>query len=223
MDKILDRLVNLLYGLSGRKDNINNGMDAFLKKGNNDRIIAVCLFSIPFLIISVFIYNTSNNLFWTGIPFVVMIVLLFALTLSSRLNERLQNNSSTNNSKLTGIHLDFNQIVLTKIYNYLSRYDYLDIDRTSPDDFYNLMLLDFDKHSSRIYFTMNLAELKYLLDKIKGLKKGLSLTTFEKSKRIYNKNKLITQRSLTSAYSDSRPDREFEDHIDSFYDSLTDI
>ena len=123
----------------------------------------------------------------------------------------------------TGFNLDLNDLVLKKLFAYLIKYEYIDEELTTYDEFYNVMTLDFRAHDDVVHFKMNLAELKYLLEKIKKLKKGVTLTSFERSNKIYNKDKLITQKGLTSAYSDNIPDKEFRDHVDDFFKFLTDI
>ncbi len=126
-------------------------------------------------------------------------------------------------TELTGFNRDLNNVVFKKLFAYMVKYEYIDEELTTYYDFYNVMTLDFEEHEDVVHFKMNLAELKYFLEKIKKLKKGFTLTSFENSNKIYNKGKLITQKRLTSAYSDNVPDKEFRDHLDDFFKFLTDI
>jgi len=80
------------------------------------------------------------------------------------------------------------------------------------------MVLDFDKHESVLHFSCTQAELKYILQKFKPFKKGLFLSTFELSEKIYNKGELISAKSFYSNYSDNPPTLDFEKLIDSFFD-----
>ncbi len=130
---------------------------------------------------------------------------------------------SRSKNESTGFNLDMNDLVLRKHFDYLTKYEYVDEELTNYDEFYTIMTLDFRGHDEVVHFNMNLSELKYLLEKLKKLKKGITLTSFEKSNKIYNKGKLVTQKGLTSASSDNVPDKEFRDHLDEFFKFLTDI
>ena len=181
------------------------------------------LLLVPFLIFSFYLYHNVQNQIWAIIPIFVFIAVLLVIYIIDRLNFRLQNNRTYRKSELKGIHLDLNERVFKKIYFYLTKYEYIDEDRTSFQDFSNVLSKDFKENESVIHFNMNLGELKYILEYLKKLKPGLSLTTFEKSNKFFNKGKSITQKALTSAYSDYRPDREFRSHVDDFFKFLTDI
>ncbi len=114
-------------------------------------------------------------------------------------------------------------VVFNKLFAYHIKYEYVDEELTSYDEFYNVLTSDFSGHYDVVHFKMNLVKLKYLLEKIKKLKIGITLTSFERSNKIYNRGRLINQRGLTSVYSDNLPDREFRDYLDKFFKFLTDI
>lgn len=219
LDKILDGLSTVLSG----RERVNSSIASFLDKGNNGILVLLILFLIPFLIVSIFLYGSLENWFWALIPIVLYggIILFFALKL--RMEKRSDLAKSRYKDELTGFNLDLNNLLFKKLFAYLMKYEYVDEELTSYDEFYNVMTLDFRGHDDVVHFKMNLAELKYLLEKIKKHKKGLTLTSFEKSNKIYNKGKLVTQKGMTSAYSDAIPDKEFRDHLDDFFKFLTDI
>ncbi len=223
MGKILKKMFDALSAILMGRDKVNNSLATFLNRGNNGILILSILFFIPFLIVSIFLYKQASNWLWSLVPFLFYcgIILFFVLKLG--MEKRLNLEKSNHKSEFTGFHLDLNDLVFRKLFAYLMKYEFIDEELTSYDEFFNVMTLDFGRHDDVIHFKMNLAELKYLLEKIKKLKKGLTLTSFEKSNKIYNKGKLVTQKSMTSAYSDSIPDKEFRDHLDNFFKFLTDI
>ncbi len=218
-DKILDGLSAVLSG----REKVNSGIASFLDKGVNGILVLSILFLIPFLIVSFFLYGSLENGFWSLVPIIIYggIILFFALKL--RMEEKAGLAKFRSKNELTGFHLDLNDLVFRKLFAYLIRYEYVDEELTTYGEFYKVMTLDFSRHDDVVHFKMNLAELKYLLEKIKKFKKGITLTSFEKSNKIYNKGKPVTQRGMTSAYSDAMPDKEFRDHLDDFFKSLTDI
>jgi len=223
MNKFLDKILDgLLAVLSGR-EKVNSSIALFLDKGSNGIIVLSILFLIPFLIVSIFVFNSFGDWLWFIIPIFLYGIIMIYFVLKLRMEKRLDLAKSRSKNELTGFNLDLNDLVFRKLFAYLIKYEYVDEELTTYDEFFNVMVLDFRGHDDVIHFNMNLAELKYLLEKIKKLKKGVTLTSFEKSNKIYNKGKLITQKGLTSAYSDNVPDKEFRDHLDDFFKFLTDI
>jgi len=223
MSKFLDKIADGLLGIVAKKGRVNSNLARFLNKGNNQIIILAVLFFIPFLIISIFLYDIFEIMFWAIVPFVlyVSIVLLFAIKL--RIKKKLELKQISAKKPLKGFNLDLNSLIFKKLFAYLIRYGYLNEELTDYHEFFNVFTLDFHKHKDVVHFNMNLSELKYLLEKFKQLKKGLTLTSFERSSKIYNRGNLITQKGLTSAFSDNIPDKEFRYHIDDFFKFLTDI
>ncbi len=223
MNRLLDKILDGLSAILSGRAKVNSRIASFLDKSNNGILVLSILFLIPFLIASIFIHGSLENWLWSLIPIILygFIILFFALKL--RLEEKSVPAKSGSKNERTGFNLDLNHLVLKKLFAYLIKYEYIDEELTTYDEFYNVMTLDFRAHDDVVHFKMNLAELKYLLEKIKKLKKGVTLTSFEKSNKIYNKDKLITQKGLTSAYSDNIPDKEFRDHVDYFFKFLTDI
>jgi hypothetical protein len=223
MNRILDKIVDALLTIFSGRKKVNSAMSSFLNKGNNGILFLLVLFLVPFLIVSFFLFKNFDNLPLAIMPIVVygIIILFFAIKL--KMEKRLGSKKTKTREDLKGFNLDLNKVVFKKLFAYLQKYGYINEELTSYQEFYNVMTLNFDEHQDVVHFDMNLAELKYILEKIKKLKKGVTLTSFEKSNKIFNKGKLITQRGLTSAYSDNLPDKEFRDHVDDFFNFLTDI
>lgn len=223
MNRLLDKILDGLSAVLSGREKVNSRIASFLDKGNNGILILSILFLIPFLIVSIFLFISLGDWLWFLFPILLYVVILFFFALKLRMEKRSDLARSRSRNQFTGFNLDLNNLVFRKLFAYLIKYEYIDEELTSYDEFYNVMTLDFDEHQDIVHFNMNLAELKYLLEKIKKLKKGVTLTSFEKSNKIYNKGKLITQKGLTSAYSDNVPDKEFRDHLDDFFKFLTDI
>ena len=189
LDKILDGLSVVLSG----REKVNSRIASFLDKSNNGILVLSILFLIPFLIFSIFVFNSLDDWLWSLIPILVYGIILFFFALKLRMEKRSDLAKSRSKNELTGFNLDLNDLVLKKLFAYLIKYEYVDEELTTYDEFYNVMTLDFKEHDDVVHFKMNLAELKYLLEKIKKLKGGIMLTSFEKSNKIYNRGKLITQ------------------------------
>ena len=119
--------------------------------------------------------------------------------------------------------MDFNAHILRRIYNSLTRYEFLDENRNRFEDFYNVLVYDFDDHGSVLHFNCTQAELKYILEKFKKFKKGLHFSTFERSEKIYNKGELISAKNLSKGYNKNPLTVETEELIDSFFDFLGEI
>lgn len=90
---------------------------------------------------------------------------------------------------------------------------------TNFQDFYNVIVLDFQNHDSSLYFICTQPQLKYI-KKFKELKTGISYVSFERSEKVYHKGNLISAETLSKKYNEFPPDHEFEDRIDSFFDFL---
>lgn len=125
--------------------------------------------------------------------------------------------------KLVGLHLDFNERILRKIYGSLTRYSFLDENLNRFEDFYDVLVLDFDEHESVLHFCCTPAQLKYILEKFKPYKKGVHLSTFERSGKIFNNGKPISAKKLYKRYSKNPPTQKFEKLIDSFFVFVRDI
>ncbi|RKN83458.1 hypothetical protein [Ulvibacterium marinum] len=223
MYRILDKIVDALLVILSGRNRVNSAMSSFLNRGHNGIFFLLVLLLVPFLIVSVFLYNGFDNLLWAIIPIILYGIIILFFSVKLRMEQRLGKKNTRTREEVKGFNLDLNHLVFKKLFAYLQKYGYVNEELTSYQEFYNVMTLNFDEHHDVVHFDMNLAELKYILEKIKRLKKGVTLTSFEKSNRIYNKGKLITQKGLTSAYSDNIPDKEYREHVDDFFEFLTDI
>ena len=222
MKKTIDIIAAWLVTLKVRADKVNNDINTFMKRGNNGVLVGSAMFSCFFVHWSFTLYNQFGNLWLAAAPTCLFIIFIFGILISISYKEKLRNQNTSPHIKLVGICMDFNERILRKIYNSLTRYEFLDEELTSFADFYNVLVLDFDEHDSALHFSCTQPQLKYILDKFKELKKGVHLTTFQRSEKIYHKGNLITSEVLSKKYNEFPPHQEFEQLIDSFFDFLGD-
>lgn len=194
-----------------------------MKRGNNNLIFGLALFGIFFLYMAFDLHRDYGNFWLALIPIVLFILSVFIVLVAHAYRDKLRNRYRNPSMKLVGFHMDFNERILRRIYGSLTRYEFLDEKLTSFEDFYNVLALDFDEHDSVLYFNCTQPQLKYILDKFKQLKKGISLKSFERSQKIYHKGNQISAETLSKKYNEFPPDHDFEQLVDSFFDFLGDI
>ena len=194
-----------------------------MKRGKNSLIVGFIFLGILFAYFAFDLYKTYRILWLALIPIGFFIIFIFVVLVSNSYRDKLKQQSRSSRLKLVGFNMDFNEHVLKKIYGSLTRYEYLDENRTSFSNFYEVMVLDFNDHESVLHFNCTQPQLKYILDKFKQLKKGISLKSFERSQKIYHKGNLISAETLSKKYNEFPPEHEFEHRIDLFFDFLGDI
>ena len=222
MKKRIDSIAAWLVNLNVRLYKVNNGFNTFMKRGSNGVLVGSVLFSYFFIHWSYTLYNQYGNLWLAAAPTCLFVIFIGGILISISYKEKLRNQNTSPHIRLVGISMDFNERILRKIYISLTRHEFLDEDLTSFRDFYNVLVLDFDEHDSAVHFCCTQPQLKYILDKFKELKKGVHLTTFQCSEKIYHKGNLITSEVLSKKYNERPPHQEFEQLVDSFFDFLGD-
>lgn len=223
MKKTIDNIASWLVGLTERKDNIDRSTTAFMKRGNNALVVSSIILGILFTFLSFDLYKSYGKLWLALIPIVFFVFAIFGVLLMDSYRSKLKKRNRSSSMKLVGFNMDFNERILRKIYGSLTKYEFLDENLTTFKHFHNVMVLDFDKHESVLHFSCTQAELKYILEKFKRFKKGLHLSTFERSEKVYNNGNLISAKSLYKNYSENPPTPQFEKLIDSFFDFLGEI
>lgn len=212
-----------MVALNDRKAKVNDDYTSFITRGNNGFILGTILFGIIFLYMGVDLYREYGK-FWVAlIPVVFYVILIFISMIMHAYRGMLRNRYRNHSMKLVGFNMDFNERILRRIYGSLTRYEFLDEKLTSFEDFYNVLALDFNEHDSILYFNCTQPQLKYILDKFKQLKKGISLKSFERSQKINHKGNQISAETLSKKYNEFPPDHDFEQLVDSFFDFLGDI
>ncbi|WP_273567496.1 DUF6617 family protein [Maribacter halichondriae] len=220
MKKIIDHIADWLMTLNEKKAKVNEDYATFMKRGNNGLIFGLVLFGIFFLYTAFDLYRDYGKLWLALVPIVLFIIVTFSLLISDAYKDKLRKRYRNPSMRLVGFHMDFNQHILRRIYNSLISYEFLDENRNEFEHFYNVLVYDFDDHESMLHFNCTQAELKYILEKFKPFKKGLHLSTFERSEKIYNKGELISAKKLSKSYNKNPLTRETEELIDSFFDFL---
>lgn len=95
--------------------------------------------------------------------------------------------------------------ILKNLYGGLSRYDFINENKTSQKDFMNALLLDWDDHKSTISLEMNNPQTQLLFNSLNEyLNIKIPLTQIELSKKIENKNGLIKANSIYASVSKSK-------------------
>ncbi len=223
MKKIIDNITDRLIVFIERLNRAVRSFNDFSNKREFRLIFMAIVLAFMGIQISRLVGMISDNKWVRAVPLVLAAVALFIFDISETYKDKMKARNRVSRMRLVGLNLDFNQQILGRIYRQLAKYGYLDEDLTSFQDFYNVMVLDFDQHDSDLHFNCTLPQLKYILDKFKQLKKGISLKAFERSQKIYHKGNLITAEILSKKYNEFPPDHEFEQLVDTFFDFLGDI
>ncbi|MEL1248951.1 hypothetical protein [Flavobacterium helocola] len=123
-------------------------------------------------------------------------------------NESIENNQIKNNSSLKKIkgnyQIEVKNEVLEEIYNELNRYDFIDIDRTSKEDFIKVFKLDWKDHDSVIHFKITNVEVKFFIECFdEDLNEKIPLTFIEHAGNIKTKDRIFKASTLYSGGSQS--------------------
>lgn len=101
--------------------------------------------------------------------------------------------------------IDINDELLKKLYSELEKNDFIDIHKTSQEEFIKVLKSDWDKHNSIIHLKMDNIQFSYLIDCLsEDLKINIQLSSIELACNIKNKNGLINSLSVSSSYSNSK-------------------
>gem|GEM_PF-1341185 len=222
LKKIINTIAAWLVNLKMWADTVHDNIGTFMKKGDNGVLVGSIIFGSFFLYMSFDLYRQFGNLWLAVAPTCLFVIFVFGILITHSYKEKLRNQNTSPHIRLVGISMNFNERILRKIYTALTRHEFLDEELTSFADFYNVLVLDFDEHDSALHFCCTQPQLKYILDKFKQLKKGVHLTTFQRSQKIYHKGNLITSEVLSKKYNERPPHQEFEALVDSFFDFLAD-
>ncbi len=123
-------------------------------------------------------------------------------------NDSIENNQIKNNSpskKIKGNYqIEVKNEVLEEIYNELNRYDFIDIDRTSKEDFIKVFKLDWKDHNSVIHFKISNVEIRFFIKCFNDdLKEKIPLTFIEHAGNIKTKDRIFKATTLYSGGSRS--------------------
>lgn len=223
MKKIIDIITDRLIVFMERLNRTIRSFNDFSNKREFRLIFMAIVLAFMGIQISRLVGLISDNEWVRAVPLVLAAVALFIFDISETYKGKMKARNRVSRMRLVGLNLDFNQQILGRIYRQLTKYGYLDEDLTSFQDFYNVMVLDFDEHGSALHFNCTQPQLKYILEKFKQYKRGIRLKTFERSEKVYHKGNRISSEVLSKKYHESPPDQKFKQQIDSFFDFLGDI
>lgn len=95
--------------------------------------------------------------------------------------------------------IDINDELLKKLYQGLNKYDFIDIDRTSEEDFIKVFKSDWKDHNSVIHFKITNVELKFFIKCFnEDLNQKIPLTFFETAGNIKTKDRTFKASNLYS-------------------------
>lgn len=223
MKKIIDKIADWLLSLNERKDTMNHDYATFMKRGKNGMIVGVIILGTFFAYFSFDLYRNYGKLWLASIPIVAFVIFVLAVLVTDSYKDKLRQRVQNPKMKSVGFNMDFNKHVLLRIYGVLTQYEYLDENLTSFQDFYNVLVLDFEEHDSALHFICTQPQLKYILKKLKQLKNGISYVSFERSEKVYHKGNLISIEVLHKKHDEFPPNYEFEQRVDAAFSFLGDI
>ncbi len=102
-------------------------------------------------------------------------------------------------------NLSTNNKILNKLYNELRRYSFINEEKTSYEDFINVLTLNWNDHESIIFLEMNNPQTQLFFNSLNEyLDIKIPLTQIEFSKKIENKNGLLKAKSIYASVSKSK-------------------
>lgn len=112
---------------------------------------------------------------------------------------------SYNIKKEGNYFIDSDTELLKKLYSELEKNDFIDIHKTSQEEFIEVLKSDWDEHSSIIHLKMDSIQFGYFIDRLFiELKIKIHLSSIEYAGNIITKNGKINARSASSSYSNSK-------------------
>jgi hypothetical protein len=138
------------------------------------------------------------------------------------LTNRVENKIHSFSKNIKGNYqIDLKNEILEKLYKELDKFDFIDINKTSKDDFLNVLKLDWSYHNSIIYMRLNNIDFKYfILSFEKYFKNKIYLTFIEEAKNIKTINGDVTAKSIAVSFSKSKQNSENFEIIDSIFEKI---
>jgi hypothetical protein len=128
---------------------------------------------------------------------------IYLSELSYRIQEKIDTLSKTNIQNENYL-IDIDKEILNKLYFALEKNMFIDQNKTTLQQFINVLKLDWKDHESVIYLEMNNIQFKYFIDCIYDFfKTNIHITFIERSGNIENKNGKIKARAVYSSVSKS--------------------
>lgn len=123
--------------------------------------------------------------------------------LSFRIQKKIDTLSKTNIQNENYL-IDIDKEILNKLYFALEKNMFIDQNKTTLQQFINVLKLDWKDHKSVIYLEMNNKQFKYFIDCIDNFfKTKIHITFIERSGNIENKNGKIKARAVYSSFSNN--------------------
>ena len=129
--------------------------------------------------------------------------------------------NSFSRKKIGNYLIDINNEFLNKIYKELCKYDYIDIDRTSKEDFIKVLKDDWKDHNSIIHFKITNIEFRHIINCFnKYFNVNILYTFIEIADNIKIKNRQFKAKAFYSGGSQSKNNSKNIKIIDSIFEQI---
>ncbi len=131
--------------------------------------------------------------------------------------ERLKRNTRIQGNYLINI----NKNILEELYKQLEKNNFIDIHKTSQENFIKVLMDNWEDHNSIIHLEMNNIQFKSFIDKFKKyFDINIPLTHIEFAENIYNKNGKIKANSIYVSNSKNNLTPKNENLLDSIFNNI---
>lgn len=124
---------------------------------------------------------------------------------SEALHEQKVKNNSPSKKIKSSYQIIIKNETLEELYKELDKHDFIDIDRTSKEDFIKVFKLDWKEHNSVIHFKISNVELKFFIKCFNEvLNEKIPLTFFETAGNLKTKDRIFKASNLYSGGKQSQ-------------------
>ncbi len=211
LDKIIDKLADFGDYCVSKVTSIND----FLNRKTVNIVGVIIMLAFTTFILTQSLYQLGIRSLWLSIPSVILLLMLLIAAVIYRMKKR-EFEKAKNSYELKSFQIKSDEIFLKYIYTGFINLNILTTDTTPFEKFYKIFSKEFDD-SDVIDFNATQPQLKYILDKFKGLNRQLSLPDFERSGKILRKGKGINIEALRKKFYEYPPKEDFIKEIDSIF------
>ncbi|MEL4306903.1 hypothetical protein [Joostella sp. CR20] len=223
MDKISTFLAQSYLYFQNLKSKSENKVSNYISKGENVFLKVTKLFIITFSIPIIFTLisfreNMGFTVFFIALTYLLFISVFFWHHLNIDTKEKIHEAKriSEKKTKPKGIFLDSN-LIYERFYLLFGKHNYIDEERTSVQDFINVLTLPFNSHDSIIYFNLSNRGVKLVIERFRKLNPSLTLISVESSSHFHSNNGQLRDGALRKA---KKPKEKKINEINSNLDSI---
>lgn len=235
--RFLDILLSIENGIIGKK----RWLHRILENESAQLITILFYYAFVFALTSFTLLSIDVSIYANIVLIIVFVFIVLKTLMIWR--ERQNGEVATNikeKEKLNNFNLSISSTILEKLYFNLCRYNVLNEFVVKQSSFLKIFLEDFKTHSEVIDFQLELAQVKYLFEKliktdsliksnrfINGYK-ALKYSDFEGAKKFKHKGEFITSKQLSDNYNKAKKDNpakllEFQELMDNIFKQSLDI